>query len=69
MSDVGPIDDRMLPTAAEQTGATNDAAVHVRASEFGGLTGKLNPEEKVVAFVLGGVALFVMASFIWRLLK
>ena len=63
------LDDKVPPTALEQTGATNDAAVHVRASEFGGLTGKLNPEEKVVAFVLGGVALFVMASFSWRLLN
>jgi hypothetical protein len=69
MSDIGPVDDRVVPTAAEQTGITSDAAVLVRASEFSGLTGKLNPEEKVVALVLAGVVLFVVASFAWRLLN
>lgn len=63
------LDDKVPPITAEQTGTTKDAAVKVRASEFGGLTGRLNPEEKVVAFVLAAVALFVVVSFIWRLLN
>ena len=68
MSETGPVGDIVPTTAYEEAGTTNEAAIQVRASEFSGLAGKLNPEEKVEACLLVGLALFVVASFTWRLL-
>jgi hypothetical protein len=61
MSDVGPVDNRVLPTAAEQSGAA------ARAFEFGALTGKLSPFELICAGALAVAMVSFITGVVWAL--